>query len=285
MGAQGLHTPLGGEGAIQPALAAVRAGFGGIGFEFPGVCSYPARQQRRNLFIWLDAPWSRQMKAIPVSETVTRIPLLQPDLVNVYLVGGVLIDSGGRLGARRLLRFLRRHRPTAHVLTHAHLDHQGCSRVVCQEFGIPFFCGEGDRKAAETGDQRSLMRRSGPVRTGLMNLLSGPGHPVSGTLTEGDEFGGLKVIETPGHTPGHLAFWEEKTRVLILGDVLFHRNPVTFRKGLSEPFLFATYDRASNLRSVRKLTDLKAETICFGHGAPLTDGDEFRRFVESLPRP
>ena len=92
------------------------------------------------------------------------------------------------------------------------------------------------------------------------------------------------MIETPGHTPGHLAFWEEETRVLILGDVLFHRNPATFRKGLSEPFLFATYDRASNLRSARKLSALNPEIICFGHGAPLSGGDEFRRFVESLPR-
>jgi glyoxylase-like metal-dependent hydrolase (beta-lactamase superfamily II) len=117
-----------------------------------------------------------------------------------------------------------------------------------------------------------------------MNLLSGPGHPVSDTLSEGDDLGDLKVIETPGHTPGHLAYWEERTRVLILGDVLFHRNPATFRKGLSEPFLFATHDRASNLRSARKVADLGAETICFGHGAPLRDGCEFKRFVESLPR-
>lgn len=93
---------------------------------------------------------------------------------------------------------------------------------------------------------------------------------------------GTEVIETPGHTPGHLAFWERETRVLILGDGLFHRNPVTFRKGLSEPFRFATLDRVTNLRSARKLTALNPETICFGHGARLTDGDAFRRFVEGL---
>jgi glyoxylase-like metal-dependent hydrolase (beta-lactamase superfamily II) len=118
---------------------------------------------------------------------------------------------------------------------------------------------------------------------GLINLLSGPGHPVSALLSEGDEVAGLRVIETPGHTPGHLAFWEETTRVLILGDVLFHRNPATFRKGLQEPFPPATFDRASNLRSARKLAALNPATICFGHGAPLTDGDEFKRFVDGLP--
>ena len=224
------------------------------------------------------------MKLVPVSETVTRIPVVPPDLVNVYLVGGLLIDSGGRLGARRLIRLLRQCPLSAHALTHAHMDHQGCSRAVCRAFKIPFFCGDGDREAAESGDQGTLLPSAGTVRTRLINVLSGPGHPVSGTLSQGDEIGGVEVIETPGHTPGHLAFWEPKTRVLILGDVLFHRNPVTLRKGLSEPFRFATFDRASNLRSARKLTALNPETVCFGHGVPLTDRDVFKRFVERLPR-
>ena len=94
----------------------------------------------------------------------------------------------------------------------------------------------------------------------------------------------MNAFASPGHTPGHLAFWAEEPRVLILGDVLFHRNPATFRKGLAEPFEFATYDRASNLDSARKLASLNPKTICFGHGAPLADGEEFSRFVESLPR-
>jgi glyoxylase-like metal-dependent hydrolase (beta-lactamase superfamily II) len=210
--------------------------------------------------------------------------MVQPDLVNAYIVGEILIDSGGRLGSGRLLRALRDHRLSAHVLTHAHMDHQGSSRAVCEEFGIPYFCGEGDRMAAESGDQESLMHRPNPVVSRIFNLLSGPGHPVTDTLSEGDEIGGLKVLETPGHTPGHLAYWEEDTGVLILGDVLFHRNPVTFRKGLSEPFLFATHDRASNLRSARKLAALDPKTVCFGHGVPLTDGNAFQGFVEALPR-
>jgi glyoxylase-like metal-dependent hydrolase (beta-lactamase superfamily II) len=164
------------------------------------------------------------------------------------------------------------------------MDHQGGSHLICKEFGIPYFCGKGDREAAETGDQRSLVSRPIPGMTGVMNLLAGPGHPVSDTLSEGDLIEGLEVIEAPGHTPGHTAFWEGRTRVLILGDVLFHRNPATFRKGLSEPFRFATYDRAANLRTARKLASLDPATICFGHGEPLSDGELFRQFVEQLPR-
>ena len=128
------------------------------------------------------------------------------------------------------------------------------------------------------------MPRPDSTLAGVANFLAGPGHPVAETLSDGDEIGGMRVVASPGHTPGHLAFWAEEERVLILGDVLFHRNPVTFRKGLTEPFEFATYDRASNLDSARKLASLNPKTICFGHGAPLRDGEEFRRFVEGLPR-
>ncbi len=224
------------------------------------------------------------MPPIPVTETVMRLPLVPPHRLNAYLVGGVLIDSGGRLGGRRLLRLLEGQRLSAHVLTHAHPDHQGCSQRVCRALGIPLLCGAGDRAAAESGDQRTLMANPGSPMIPLLNLMSGPGHPVAGTLAEGDEIGGLTVIEAPGHTPGHLAFWEERTRVLILGDVLFHMQPLTLRTTLSEPFRFATFDRAANLASARKLAALDPETICFGHGPPLTAGDAFQRFVAGLPR-
>ena len=224
------------------------------------------------------------MQPVPVSETVVRLPLVAPDRVNAYLVGGVLIDAGARLGCGRLLRLLEGRELSAHVLTHAHPDHQGCSARVCQAFGIPLLCGEGDRVAAASGDQRSLMVRSAAPLVPLVNAMAGPGHPVAGTLSDGDEIGGLEVLEAPGHTPGHLAFWEARTRVLILGDVLFHLNPMTLRRGLVEPFRFATFDRAANLASARRLAALEPEIVCFGHGPPLTDGDAFQRFVAGLPR-
>lgn len=223
------------------------------------------------------------MKVDQICGDLFRIQLLQPDLVNAYLAEDVLIDSGGRLARRKLLAFLDGRKLSGHALTHGHFDHQGCSHAVCERFGIPLFCGEGDRAAVESGDLVSLMPHPGALIAWLTRSLAGPAHPVSRTLVEGDEIGGLRVIETPGHTPGHLAFWQEDGRVLILGDVLFHRNPVTFRKGLAEPFQSATYNRESNLDSARKLAALEPRVVCFGHGSPLTDGEEFCRYVESLP--
>jgi glyoxylase-like metal-dependent hydrolase (beta-lactamase superfamily II) len=213
---------------------------------------------------------------------VTRISVNGPDATNVYLLGNVLVDSGSRFTVGRLLPALAGRRLKAHALTHAHFDHQGASAAVCRTFGIPLWCGEGDRVAVETGSFGTLVARGRPLAALSNRVLSGPPHPVERVLTEGDEVADFVVVETAGHTPGHLAFWRERDRVLVLGDVLFHRNPVTRRLGLREPFRSATWGRERNLAAARRLADLRPELVCFGHGPPLTNGARFREFVASL---
>ena len=222
------------------------------------------------------------MKAHSIAQGVEWIPLVEPDLVNVYLVGETLIDSGVPLARRKLLRFLETRRVSSHALTHGHPDHQGCSHAVCERFGIPLLCGEGDREAVETRDPGSLMPNPKALFARASKYLSGPAHPVSSVLEEGVRVEDFEVLATPGHTPGHLAYWREEDRLLILGDVLFHRNPATRRRGLSEPFDMFTHKPASNRASARKLAALEPDLICFGHGAPLRDGLAFRRFVDGL---
>jgi glyoxylase-like metal-dependent hydrolase (beta-lactamase superfamily II) len=114
--------------------------------------------------------------------------------------------------------------------------------------------------------------------------FAGPAHPVARTLQEGDKVGGFVVIETPGHTPGHISFWCEQDRVLVLGDVLFHRNPVTLRRGLQEPFAVFAHSPQMNRESARKAAALALAVICFGHGKPLRDGERFTRFVSDMPK-
>jgi glyoxylase-like metal-dependent hydrolase (beta-lactamase superfamily II) len=217
-----------------------------------------------------------------VSTGVLRLSLLPLDLVNVYVLGDVLVDSGGKFARRRLLSALSEIAIGGHAITHAHVDHQGCSHAVCERFGVPLMCGEGDRAAIETGDLTQVLPDPHSAIAQLSRLFAGPGHPVSRTLREGDEVGGFVIIEAPGHTPGHLAFWRESDRVLVLGDVLFHRNPLTMRSGLSEPFGFATYDRTMNRNTVRKLAAMEPSVVCFGHGEPLRDDGRFVEFVSTL---
>lgn len=211
------------------------------------------------------------------------VPLQRPDLLNVYVAGDVLIDAGASFTTRSLVAALQAHPISVHVLTHAHFDHQGGSHAVCEAFGAPLWCGAGDLEAAETGDWAPLLPHPDGWVARLSRRLASPGHPVARVLKDGDEVGELTVIEAPGHTPGHLAFWRKRDRALILGDVLFHRNPVTYRAGLTEPFRFATFDPSTNRESARRLAALEPRVVCFGHGGPLTDIARFLDFVEDLP--
>lgn len=206
-----------------------------------------------------------------------------PDAFNVYLAGDVLIDAGSRHAARRILRQLDGHQVTAHALTHAHPDHQGSSHEVCQKLGIPYWVGEGDVKAAESGDMVTP-QPDHPMPKVSQRLFAGPGHPVDRVLHEGDEVGGFTVIEVPGHSKGHLAFWREADRVLILGDVVLNVDPGTFLPtGLHQPAGYFTPDPPRNRDSARKLAKLEPALVCFGHGAPLRDTKKFTDFVAGLP--
>ncbi len=221
-----------------------------------------------------------------VAPGVRRISAAPRDSVNMYLLGSVLVDAGLRIHSRRLLQALQLPgvpRPTAHALTHAHEDHQGGSDAVCRHFGIALWCGAGDRAATETGDLRTILPRPDSLVARILNALAGPAHPVARLLHEGDEVGaGFVALETPGHTPGSTSFWRASVRILVLGDVAMSRHPFTLRAGLREPLAFGTMDAAANRTSLRRLAALDPAVVCFGHGAPVTDGALFRSFVEGL---
>ena len=112
---------------------------------------------------------------------------------------------------------------------------------------------------------------------------TGPPHPVARALIEGDEVAGFTVLESPGHSRGHVAFWRESDRVLILGDVLNNINVRTGIPGLHEPPALFTPDPARNRDSARRLAALRPALTCFGHGAPLRDPGRLSAFVDGLP--
>jgi hydroxyacylglutathione hydrolase len=199
-------------------------------------------------------------------------------LFNAYVMGDVLVDARTRHAARSILRQIRDLPLSAHALTHAHMDHMGSSHELCETLGLPLMCGEADVVAAESGGRKGLAERPWPRRL-QHRLMAGPGHPVDQTLSEGDEIAGFVVFEVPGHSPGHLAFWREQDRLLVLGDVLFNLRLPTGRPGLQLPPLALTADPVTNLASARRLGALRPEIVCFGHGPPLRDGDRFQRFV------
>jgi glyoxylase-like metal-dependent hydrolase (beta-lactamase superfamily II) len=194
--------------------------------------------------------------------------------INQYVLGDVLIDAGLVWDGGRILKQLKGREINAHALTHAHLDHFGSSHKVCSTLGIPYWAGAADVEACETG------KMIGP---GGRKLKTAPGHPVDRALREGDEVGGFTVLDTPGHSPGHVSYWRESDRVLVCGDVMWGYNPFLFSGGMREPYTAFSPDHRQNRESARRLAELEPQLVCFGHGAPLRDPAKFRAAVEKLP--
>lgn len=219
-----------------------------------------------------------------LAEGVQQLAGFPPNAINYYLVGTVLVDAGTRHHAPWILRQLRGRHLTGHVLTHAHGDHQGSSHAICEARGVPLWCGERDVEAAESGRVYDAMPdQRNPWVQVYRRAFPGPGHPVARALREGDEVGGFTVLDTPGHSAGHISLWREHDRTLICGDVFTNMDVVTTRRGLHEPKPYFTPDPAANRASMRRLAALEPELVCFGHGPPLRDPARLRAFVASLP--
>lgn len=193
-------------------------------------------------------------------------------MVNCYLVGDVLVDAGTPGARRRVLRELSGHTVNAHLVTHAHPDHFGSSRAVCEAMDLPLWCGAKDAEAIETA---TPVTGPGVLPRLLAHLPTPPSYTVSRGLVEGDQVAGFEVLDVPGHSPGHVALWRESDRVLIAGDVFFHLG-----RRVTAPWSFLTVDVLANRESMRRLAALRPAVALFGHGPPLRDPDVLARVAE-----
>jgi hydroxyacylglutathione hydrolase len=198
-----------------------------------------------------------------------------PNNINVYVIGDVLIDAGLGFHKGRIVGQISGRTITANALTHAHFDHYGSSHAICEQLGIPLWCGAGDAAAVEKG---KMVAPNGKL------VPAARAHPVARRLREGDEVAGFQVLDTPGHSPGHVSYWRESDRVLVCGDVMWGYNPFLMAGNIMEPWPFINPDTALNRASARRLAALEPALVCFGHGKPLRDTQRFTTAVERLPR-
>jgi hydroxyacylglutathione hydrolase len=206
-----------------------------------------------------------------------------PNSINAYLVEDALIDAGTRHSRGQIMRQLRGHAVSAHALTHAHPDHQGASHEICETLDVPLWVGERDADAAENPKLIGERQPQNPIAQFYARIFAGPGHPVSRRLREGDEVAGFSVLDVPGHSAGHVAFWRESDRVLVVGDVVVNMDQLTLIPGLHEPKPYLTPDPVENRRSAKTLAALEPRLMLFGHGGVLRDTKKFVDFVDSLP--
>jgi glyoxylase-like metal-dependent hydrolase (beta-lactamase superfamily II) len=213
-------------------------------------------------------------------------------LVHVYYLvdseGVTIVDTGGAGSADKILDGLRElgKQPSdvrRIVLTHGHQDHAGSASKLASATGATVHVHGAEAAHVRNGTDYPKLK----VRTlfGRLVLLKRPPTRVEATpeateLTDGDEIAGLRVVHTPGHSPGHVVLlWPRHGGVLIVGDAAFN-----------VPYLAAAplyQDLDALWSSLRKVCALEFEIACFGHGKPISSGaaERFRKkFAGSAAR-
>jgi glyoxylase-like metal-dependent hydrolase (beta-lactamase superfamily II) len=213
--------------------------------------------------------------------------LLRGDLrkgMNIYFLedeGGVVQFDAGSKGMRKAARReaerlggLKRV-----VLGHAHADHRGTAPYM----GAPVFChpdevadAEGDAAIAPYMDLSQLP--VAPVRWIYPTLLrrwDGGAVKIAGTVSEGDEVAGFRVIHFPGHAPGLIGLWRESDRVALVSDVVYLIDSARLKPlpegEASVPHPAWAWDHAKAKESVRRLAALEPRVVGAGHAPPLRD--------------
>jgi glyoxylase-like metal-dependent hydrolase (beta-lactamase superfamily II) len=233
--------------------------------------------------------------------------------VNVYLIKEdpvTLIDVGPKTkAASEVLREKLGHHGIRFsdvrriVLTHAHEDHCGLAKQVRDEAKDAeilihdWETGHLFGRLAQE-EHRALILRSGvpeKVFDGLRSLYEEVSL-LTDALEDGDlvplkdemelefESGSLRVLHTPGHTPGSCSFHREANRTLICGDCILKRitpNPMLAPDPVDPTRRFRSL--AEYLVSLARLRSLAPTMAYGGHGEPVTDFEEiFHRYVRAI---
>lgn len=220
---------------------------------------------------------------------------------NVYFVQSgsawALIDTGTR-GCETAIReaaerlFGPGARPAAILLTHDHPDHAGSALPLARAWAADVYV-HPDEMPMVLGDMATFRRFANPLDRWLvlpvMRLMGARRaeamvaqasiREVTRSFDPGHRLPGLpdwEAVLTPGHTPGHVAFFRWNDHVLVSGDALVTvdvNSPLGFitkKQTVAGPPRYATWNRALAKRSINALARLEPRVLAGGHGVPIT---------------
>jgi glyoxylase-like metal-dependent hydrolase (beta-lactamase superfamily II) len=226
---------------------------------------------------------------------------------NIYFVQSasswVLIDTatagqGGRIRQAAEALFGADARPAAILLTHVHPDHSGSTLELARAWDCPVYLHPDEMELAISRTLATAARYANPldrwIILPLLRLL--PQRRVEAMMEKESLEGVVRTLEpeaappglpdwmsvaTPGHSPGHTAFFRRDDRVLISGDALLTvelgslRGVVSWilrpdRPRVCEPPWYTNWDRNEMLASANAILQLRPRVLAPGHGRPLS---------------
>lgn len=226
--------------------------------------------------------------AVQLAPGLWRIPLIG-DYVNGFMLrdddGQVtLIDMGIASSGKKVIAALRSvgsdpSEVTRLMLTHCHPDHAGGAAYVAKETGRPVDVHADDAEYVRSGTQPP---RDQSLRLG--RLFSRLPDPKNATVPVGEELGdgqvvpfagGIRVIHTPGHSPGHASYLHEESGTLITGDAIFNVL------GRRWPMKFLCTSFAMTKQTAHRLGEEEYAVAAFTHGPEITDRprEAIRKFL------
>lgn len=238
-------------------------------------------------------------QVVPMDAIAPGLNGLKITFVNVFGLlhddgAWTLIDAAIPFSAGRIRSWAEKtygRAPNAIVLTHGHFDHVSAAKELADEWNVPIYAhplefpyltGKEEYPAPDWkagGGVMPLLSPTlprGPVDLHA-HLKALPGEGTELTLAE---MPGWTLIHTPGHTPGHVSFFRESDRTLLVGDAFcttpqesFFAANVTRPPELHGPPSYFTSDWGAAKVSVRKLAALQPATVAPGHGKPLSGTD------------
>ena len=209
----------------------------------------------------------------------------------VYLIEDealALIDSGLPWSVRRVLDYItsigRRLEELQLILTtHSHPDHTTGARSISRRTGSVVAAHRLDTRTVSGG--QTTLSFMGALHSLPLPFPFLARTPVQRLVTDGEVLpllGGLRVIHTPGHTPGSVCYLAETRGVLFSGDTAFSDG-----KRVSRSVPFTGYNGPHYRESLQRLARLEFDTLCGGHGSPLVGGasDRLRDLLARSPDP
>ena len=213
-----------------------------------------------------------------------NVHLIPGIVANPYLItepsGLTLIDAGLPGSHKKILRYMASlgYAPKGLkriIITHADFDHVGGLAALKAATGARVFANATEAGAMALGRSSRPLK---PTNVFAKLLFGVMGRMFKASPVQVDEFltdgqvipvlGGLRVLETFGHTPGHISLFAASAGILFSGDSI-----VSEKNGLCGSSGSNTWDQARSDESVRKQAALGAKMLCSGHGPVVMDAE------------